>query len=421
MTTPRIDCAPPWSDAGRHAMSPEAGHDEVARFNFLANFNKYMSSVVVGGNAVAYQARARPRWEAEQGRPPRDRREIRAAMSTDPYYRMWSSLRRTAMEMRQQAGRALVLRQAEALRDRARVLNGDAATLRLDPSVEVPRYQSAIDNHCMPGSYFAEYLPDDVSAAANYDAGMFATTTGLFGRFLDGAGRGTAEWLARLRPGWSPRRILDLGCGIGHNTVPVARAFPAAEVIGIDLASPMLRYGHARARGMGIANLVFMQGNAERLPFPDGHFDFVYSTMFFHETAHGALRRILREAGRVLAPGGLQIHLEQPPYRGMDEFEKFLRDWDCYHNNEPFWTTLHDTDLPALLAEPGCGDDRIFETQIHAIVEDEMPKVAGEVEDFGRGGMWYAVGSERAPFEAWRADAAPPAVAAAARADGDAA
>ncbi|MCP5467175.1 MAG: class I SAM-dependent methyltransferase [Sinobacteraceae bacterium] len=409
MTTPRIDCAPAWTEAGQHAMSPEARHDEIARFNFLANFNKYLSAVVVGGNAVAYQARARPAWEAEHGRPPRDRREIRAAMSGDPYYRMWSALRRNGMEMRQQAGRALVLRQAEALRDRARALNGDAPTLQLDPSVEVPRYQSAIDNHCMPGSYFAEHLPDDVSAAANYDAGMFATTTGLFGRFLDGAGRGTAEWLARRRPGWSPRRILDLGCGLGHNTVPVARAYPAAEVIGVDLAAPMLRYGHARARGMGVGNLRFLQGDVEHLPFPDGHFDLVYSTMFFHETARGALRRILREVGRVLAPGGLHLHLEQPPYRDMDEFEKFLRDWDCYYNNEPFWTTLHDLHLPTVLAECGFDADRIFETRIHAIVDDAMPKVAGEVEDFGRGGMWYAFGSERAPFEAWRESVALPA------------
>lgn len=72
-------------------MSPEPGHDDIARFNFLANFNKYMSSTVVGGNAVAWQARARPRWEQLQhGRPPRDRREIRDAMATDPYYQMWS-------------------------------------------------------------------------------------------------------------------------------------------------------------------------------------------------------------------------------------------------------------------------------------------------------------------------------------------
>jgi SAM-dependent methyltransferase len=395
MSSPPIDCAPPFTDAGRHAMSPQAGHDDVARFNFLANFNKYMSSTVVGGNAVAFEARVRPRWEREHGRPPQDRREIRAAMAADPYYQMWSSLRRSAMEMRQQAGRAMVLRQAEALRDRARALNAGAETLQLDPSVEVPRYQSAIDNHCMPGSYYAEYIEDDVAAAANYDAGMFATTTGLFGRFLDGAGRGVAEWLARRRPGWQPRRILDLGCGLGHNTVPLARAFPGSEVVAVDLGAPMLRYGHARAAGMGVRNIRFVQGNVETLAFPDGHFDFVCSTMFFHETSHSALRRILRETDRVLAAGGLHIHLEQPPYRGMDEFEKFLRDWDCYNNNEPFWTTVHDTHMPTLLAELGFRGDDLFETTIHAIVEDEMPKVAGEVEDFGRGGMWYAFGSER--------------------------
>ena len=50
----------------------------------------------------------------------------------------------------------------------------------------------------------------------------------------------------------------------------------------------------------------------------------------------------------------------------------------------------------ALLRELGFEGDTVFETTIHAIVEDEMPKVAGEVEDFGRGGMWYAFGSERA-------------------------
>ncbi len=376
-------------------MSPRAGHDDTARFNFLANFNKYMSTRVVGGNAVAYATRVRPQWEREHGRPPRDRREIRDAMSRDPYYRMWSALRRNGMEMRQQAGRSLVLRQAGELSRRAEAINAGADTLQLDPRVEVPRYQSAIDNHCMPGSYFAEYFPGDVSAAANYDAGMFATTTGLFGRFLDGAGRGVAGWLAARRPGWTPPRVLDIGCGLGHNTVPVARAFPGARVFAVDLAGPMLRYGHARAAGMGVRNVVFMQGNAEALPFESASFDVIYSTMFLHETSWAALRRILREIDRLLAPGGLHLHLEQPPYRGMDEFEKFLRDWDCYHNNEPFWTTLHDLSMPALMAELGFPGDAVFETSIHAVVEDEMPKVGEEAEDFGRGGMWYAFGSER--------------------------
>ena len=325
MTT--IDCAPDYSLAGRHAMSPQLAHDDIARFNFLANFNKFMANSVVSGNALAYEHRAKPAYLAANGRSPKDRREIREAMKADGYYRTWSSLRRNAMEMRQHAGRSLVLRQAGALTQRAATINANASTLQLDPQLPVPRYQSAVDNHCMPGSYYAQLGLQDVSAAANYDVGMFATTTGLFGRFLDGAGRGTAEWLRKLRPGWQPKRILDIGCGLGHNTVPLARTFANAEVIAVDLAEPMLRYGHARARGMSVNNIVFKQANAERLDFPRGHFDFIYSSMFLHETSYAALRAILREVDRLLAPGGVQVHLEQPPYHGMAEFEKFLRDW----------------------------------------------------------------------------------------------
>ncbi|MEZ5513510.1 MAG: methyltransferase domain-containing protein [Steroidobacteraceae bacterium] len=394
--TPAVDCAPPWTDAGVHAMSPTATHDEIARFNFLANLNKYMANVVVAGNQVAYQSRARVAYERQHGHVPGDRREIRAAMSTDPYYQMWSALRRNAMEMRQQAGRALVLRQAEQLRDRARALNRNAVTLQLNADTLVPRYQAAIDNHCMPGSYYAEYIDDDVSAAANYDVGMFATTTGLFGRYLDGAGRGVIDWLARRRPGWVPARILDLGCGLGHNTVPIAQAFPDSRVVAVDLAAPMLRYGHARATGMGIRNIEFRQGNVESLPDADSAYDLIFSTMFFHETSYQALRAILREASRLLAPGGIHLHLEQPPYHGMDTFEQFLRDWDCYYNNEPFWTTVHDTRMLIVMQQCGFAHDQLFEDEIHALVDLQMPKVDEEVEDFGRGGLWYAFGAERA-------------------------
>lgn len=377
-------------------MSPVASHDDISRFNFLANFNKYMATSVVGGNAVAYETRARPAWERKHGSAPEDRQTVRAAMQGDPYYQMWSSLRRAGMEMRQQAGRSLVLRQAITLRDRARALNVGRDTLKLDATVKIPRYQAQVDHHCMPGSYYTELFDEDVSAAANYDAGMFATTTGLFGRYLDGAGRGTVRWLSARRPGWVPRRILDLGCGLGHNTVPIARAFPNSQVVAVDVAAPMLRYGHARAVGMGIENIVFRQADVERLCDPDGHFDFIFSTMFLHETSHASLRRLLDEIRRLLAPGGLHIHLEQPPYHDMSVFEQFLRDWDCHHNNEPFWSALHDTHLPTLMRERGFDAERIFETEIHALVEDEMPKVAQEVEDYGRGGMWYACGAEQA-------------------------
>ena len=121
--TPKVDCAPAWTEAGTHAMSPLATHDEIARFNFLANLNKYMANVVVGGNKVAYDSRAKQAFRNTHGHEPQGRREIRAAMSVDPYYQMRSALRRTAMEMRQQAGRSLGLPQARPLRAPPRPMN----------------------------------------------------------------------------------------------------------------------------------------------------------------------------------------------------------------------------------------------------------------------------------------------------------
>ena len=108
----RSQCAPPWSHVGQHAMSASATHDDIARFNFLANFNKYMATVIAPGNAVAFRERVEPAWTQRQGEPPTTRVEVRRAMAGDPHYRFWSALRRSGMEMRQQAGRSLVLRQA---------------------------------------------------------------------------------------------------------------------------------------------------------------------------------------------------------------------------------------------------------------------------------------------------------------------
>jgi ubiquinone/menaquinone biosynthesis C-methylase UbiE len=159
----------------------------------------------------------------------------------------------------------------------------------------------------------------------------------------------------------------------------------------------MLRYGHARAVGLGVAGrAASSQANAESLPFADGAFDFIYSTMFLHETSHAALRNILREVRRLLAPGGLHAHLEQPPYRGMDLFEQFLRDWDCQHNNEPFWSALHETASArhVLRATRFRGDVDIRDRRSMRTSRTKCRKVASEVEDYGRGGMWYACGAE---------------------------
>ena len=255
----REDIAPPYTAVTQRAIFPKPKHDEAARFNFLANFNRYMSGVLGPGNKRAYDTHVLPAFVKEHGREPKDRFEIRRAMNQDPWHRFWSALKRNSMEIRQQNGRALVLRQIDELKAAAEQYNADSNTLELDANIAIPAYQAAIDIHCMPGSYHGEEGPDDISAGANYDCGIFATTAGGIGALSDGGGQALVKWIKEQRPGWVPRRILDVGVTVGHNTVPLALAFPKTEIIAIDVAAPVLRYGHASAKALGIGDIRFIQ------------------------------------------------------------------------------------------------------------------------------------------------------------------
>jgi len=382
----------PWQTIGRHALLPEAGHDDIARLDIVAQLNAHVAQRLGPAVREAWERRGRNLWLKRHGREPIDRREVAAVMEAEPAWQTYSLVRRNTMEIRQQAGRDLVGRQASALRERARELNADARTLRLDPDFRPPRYVSAVDQHLMRGGYTSEQLAEDVSNPANYDAGLYATIGGSGGPWSNAAGRALVAWLQREHPNFLPRRILDLGCGIGHNTLPLRAAFPQAEIVAIDAAAPMLRYGHARARSLGVTDIQFVQADAADTRLASDSFDLVFTTMVLHETSHQALPKIFAETHRLLRSGGLTLHLEQPTYRGLEPFEQFMRDWDGRFNNEPFWGALHDSDLPAMLERAGFDKHRIFESQCIA----PAWQWAGQQEDFGRAPAWYAVGAWQA-------------------------
>lgn len=394
----RDDIPPPYTAVDQHDFFPKPKHDEVARFNFLANFNRFMAAGLGPGNKLAYDTRVLPEFVKENGRQPKDRFEIRRAMNKDPWHQFWSALKRNSMEIRQQNGRAIVLRQIDELVANVEEKNLGSGTLELNADVKTPRYQSAVDIHCMPGSYHGEELPHDVSAGANYDCGIFATTAGTIGALSDGGGQALVKWIKEQRPDWKPKRILDIGCTIGHNIVPLALAFPDTEIIAIDVAAPVLRYGHARAKALGADNITFIQHNAEDLSrWPDEHFDWVQTTMFLHETSGTALPKIINEGYRTLAKGGLMFHLEQPAYTDeMPLYEQFIRDWDAFNNNEPFWSSMHAIDLNAVMENAGFSRDSLFEAHVQAEVDRNVftsTALKGDTEDHGRAPAWHAFGA----------------------------
>jgi ubiquinone/menaquinone biosynthesis C-methylase UbiE len=98
----------------------------------------------------------------------------------------------------------------------------------------------------------------------------------------------------------APRRVLDLGCGTGYLLRQLATRCPqATDLIGLDPASGMIKVAAAASRD---ARLHFSTGVAERVPYPDQHFDLVVSTTSFDHWADQ--RAGLLECARVLAPGG---------------------------------------------------------------------------------------------------------------------
>ncbi|MFP2995335.1 class I SAM-dependent methyltransferase [Spongiivirga sp. MCCC 1A20706] len=385
---------PVYNKIAQHAVFPEMNHDERARYNFLANLNKHLAHVSTG-NKVAFENRVEPKFEKEHGRKIASVEELKKAISQDSHYQVWSSLRRSTMEMRQQAGRSIVLRQASALRDKVKALNEGKDTLVLDDTVEVPPYLLACDNHIMPGSYHTELIDEDVTPAANYDTGLFVTTAGLLGRYSDGGGKAIVSWVKKTYPNFKPKRILDIGCGMGHNVLPIAKAFPDAEVIGIDTGAPMLRYAHARAIDLGYTNVKFMQMDAAKTTFEDESFDWVQSTMFFHETGGKSIYNIMNEVYRVLKPGGLTLHIEQPQYTDdMSLYEKFIRDWDALYNNEPYWSKMHDIEPSELMVSSGFRKEDFM--QIGARAENDLDdgsQKADEPEDHGRSPIWNVFGA----------------------------
>jgi ubiquinone/menaquinone biosynthesis C-methylase UbiE len=394
---------PAYTALSRHPMMPRTRHDEAARFNFLTHFNRYVSGTLGRGNALAYEGRVLPAFRSEHGRDPQHRDEIRDAMNRDRFHRMWSALKRNAMEMRQMNGRQTVLRQLDELDALARQFNEHSGQLELDPTIEQPDYQTCVDIHCQPGGYHGEERPGDVTVGANYDVGLFATTGGALGALNDGGGQAVVAWVKANRPDWSPRRILDIGCTVGHNAVPIAQGFPDAEVIAIDTAGASLRYGAARAAGLGVRNIRFVQASGEDLSrFPDAHFDWVQTTMFLHELSAASMPRILREAYRVLKPGGLMLHIEQPQYGpDMPLFEQFMRDWDAFNNNEPFWSAMHGVSMEQVMEEAGFGKADQFSIGVRAVVDASIfpPSPDGASEDYGRAAIWNAYGAWKPAHE----------------------
>ena len=144
---------------------------------------------------------------------------------------------------------------------------------------------------CDPG----DFSTDGFGAAGYPDAG------GLPGGAVRASlGCGNPVAVADLHPG---ETVLDLGSGGGIDVLLSARRVgPAGKAYGLDMTGEMLDLARANAREAGAQNAVFLRGQIEAIPLPDGSVDVIISNCVINLS--GDRPAVFAESFRVLRPGG---------------------------------------------------------------------------------------------------------------------
>ena len=355
----------------QHGILPDETHDEISYQEFVTSLKVHVLTDLSTSNRRIYENKILPELSKEKKPTNITNTKISQAMRKNVNWQTWSSLNRLGQEMMFDTLGGRVERQLTKLNAQAVAGKKVKGSLKTDASLTVPRYNSAIDIHCQPGGYHNELTPDDTYAGALYDIGAYQYGMGGQGPMSDDVGITVGRYLKKQYPDFQPRRILDLGCGVGHQTLGLLSEFPKSEIYGCDLGAPMLRYGQMRAASLG-REVHFSQDNAERTKYKTESFDLVTSLSLLHETSSKAVPQIIKECYRLLKPGGIMVHGDVPEFNKYwpNPYDQFQRDWTTHYNAEPFRSRLREIDVPELARDAG-----FLKKHIH---EDLVPSAFGE-------------------------------------------
>lgn len=151
---------------------------------------------------------------------------------------------------------------------------------------------------CAPSTCGADRSSPDPITSNLYDASQASEIPPE--ALLASLGCGNPTALAELKPG---ETVLDMGSGGGIDVLLSAkRVGPAGKAYGLDMTEEMLALARENQRKAGIQNAEFLKGEIEDIPLPDGSVDVIISNCVINLSADKG--RVLREAYRVLKPGG---------------------------------------------------------------------------------------------------------------------
>jgi ubiquinone/menaquinone biosynthesis C-methylase UbiE len=284
-----------------------------------------------------------PRLHAEYvavngDRPPNSPETIAAQVHAAPSYNGFAWLERGAQKMLWRAVSDAVSTDPDAGAAAGRAAG--PATLELDPQLKLPGWYTDWDIHLQPGGIWSSR-----AASRVYELGAKLVMLGdnddyKFHRLF----------VETAIPQRDYRRIVDLGCGFGKSTWPLKKAYPAAQVIGVDLAAPCLTLAVERSNARSLA-IRFRQADAANTGLESGAAELVTATMLIHELPLDHLQATFREAARLLAPGGL-LRILDFQFTGDAVRDLAMREHGA-RNNEPFMPPMMAADTAAMAEAAG--------------------------------------------------------------------
>jgi ubiquinone/menaquinone biosynthesis C-methylase UbiE len=183
------------------------------------------------------------------------------------------------------------------------------------------------------------------------------------------------RWLAQyLVERFAPASVLDLGCGFGKLALALKRQDPRLQVTGVELSAPLLRLAHLRSLEAGL-EMQWLQAAAEAVPLPATSVDGVASYWLFHELPVPAMHQVIREAWRLLRPGGFFASYDMHTAAGGTVGE-CLHVGHAARNNEPYLPGLLATDMRQALQAAGFTEVELVDALTGAPATDSSGALA---------------------------------------------
>ena len=328
-----------------------------AGLQFLGSLQMYSSSHIRdrARKQFAETDRGRKLMEAESDTDPgaqlqRAEQAREAALECPAFQHERFYQRYVAEENFVRAIPAVEEKREEFLEELNRTCDYQGGSLELDANLPIPKYYEGVEWHLEPGGWDGYDL-----AGPMFMAGVAPHVFARGGYAAVEVGQDVRSQRAdvvSLLPKDHYGRIYEPGCGGLGALAACHQVYPDAELIGSDLSTALLKGGHRAARNMGIP-IHLKQRDARDTGEPDASFDAVVLYALLHEMPVDVSIGTIREAYRILKPGGDIVINDPPPFSRVDAFQAAILDWETEYRGEPFFSVACSMDWSTVLTEIG--------------------------------------------------------------------